>query len=366
MAERRAIASNIWDDAWFGMLDPTGMTLWIGLFSRMADDQGRLIDNSALIGRRIFTYRDVPASDIEPYLKLFAEDKKIIRYKVGKNAYIQIINWWENQPMQYAVPSNYPPPPDWIDRYNTIYKGHYIIHNWLSRKDSDDGVKMWGILKLLPKMSTWTTYLEALNPNPNPNHESTSGANAPGDGTTPPEPPEPPTPPQPDLPRTDRAKKGDAMDAILLAAREAEKRKSIAAIPDYPPDVQDTLRWFYDRYLIPIPAKPKNRKSGGEYAHWIDGLRDIQDACAWHGRDALEAAFANWKRNSFSVSHPGALVNTVKAEASVLSQRQAQFAPSPAPDEPPPGKPIVITAQMRLEAKERLQKIAAGRDNFND
>jgi hypothetical protein len=166
MAERRAISSKIWEDEFFGELSILAQLLWIGLFSKCADDQGRLIDNPTVIRSKVFPYKNIPLEEIETRLVEF--DKHIIRYEVAGKKYIQIVKWWENQPMQYAVPSNFPAPPEWVDRYRTCYKGKWIIYNWTKPVDNVDGIALHRLLNNLGRVSSWMDYVATLNPNPIP------------------------------------------------------------------------------------------------------------------------------------------------------------------------------------------------------
>ena len=165
MAEHRAIKSAIWDDTWFGRLSPFEMTVWIGLFSKCADDQGRFQDDAALIRSKLFPFQDVAVSSIEGALEAF--DGHVIRYKKGERI-AQLVRWFDNQPMQYAVPSNFPPPDGWVDRYRTNYKKVNVIWNWGEMENSPAGILLWQGLSTLQRPSSWTTYLGRLNSNPNP------------------------------------------------------------------------------------------------------------------------------------------------------------------------------------------------------
>jgi len=166
MAEHRAIKSAIWEDAWFGRLSPFEMAVWIGLFSKCADDQGRLQDDPALIRSKLFPFQDVTMKEIDAAMATF--NGHIIRYeKVERLA--QLVRWFDNQPMQYAVPSNFPPPDGWIDRYRTNYKGSYIVYNWNGLDNTSIGILLWKGLSTLQRPSSWIAYLGTLNPNPNPN-----------------------------------------------------------------------------------------------------------------------------------------------------------------------------------------------------
>lgn len=186
MAERRAIKSKIWEDEFFGNLSDLAMLVWIGLFSRMADDQGRLIDNPSLISAQIFPYKGVQASAIEGCLCEFSD--RIIRYEAGGRRYIQIVKWWENQPQQYATPSNYPAPDGWEDHYRTNYKGKYIVYNWPckdSPPNNEIGILLHDKLKSLARVSSWMDLLGTLNPTPTPTPTPNQGGNK-GNGSNPP------------------------------------------------------------------------------------------------------------------------------------------------------------------------------------
>lgn len=167
MAERRAIKSAIWDDEFFGELDVLPKLVWVGLFSKLADDQGRMIDNPALICSKLFPYGGVDVSQIDQCLTAYSGH--IIRYEAGGKRYIQLPKWWENQPLQYAVPSNYPPPPGWKDRVRTYYKGVKIVYNWPGLDDTPGGTSLIAKLGSLGRVSTWMDYVGTVNPNPIPN-----------------------------------------------------------------------------------------------------------------------------------------------------------------------------------------------------
>jgi len=167
MAERRAIKSKIWEDEFFGELGFFDQVVWIGLFSRMADDQGRMTDNPILIGTQLFPYKSISPTEIDASLVTFGSH--VIRYKVNGRGFIQLSVWWQNQPMQYAVPSNYPSPDGWLDKYRTTYKGERLVFNWDGMQDTQVGILLYNKLQTLPRISSWMDYVGTLNPNPNPN-----------------------------------------------------------------------------------------------------------------------------------------------------------------------------------------------------
>ncbi len=126
MANSRLITSDIWADDWFGPLPFFEQTLWIGLFSNCADDQGRLLDNPILIRAAVFPYKDVPVGEIDAALTRFAQDRRLLRYTADGKRLIQLLNWWEHQRPQWAQPSKWPAPAGWVDAVRTRLNGRYI------------------------------------------------------------------------------------------------------------------------------------------------------------------------------------------------------------------------------------------------
>lgn len=174
MANKRIIASNIFEDDFFGQITMLQRLLWIGLFSACADDQGRLIDNPTVIRSKVFPYDDIPVADIDAALDLFAAENKLIRYKDERGkSYIQLATWWKNQDPQWAMPSKYPAPPDWKDRVRSYIKGVYFCENWPEKyqKPPKNGKStLPDHLDMPPGQSTLPPQVAGheINPNPNP------------------------------------------------------------------------------------------------------------------------------------------------------------------------------------------------------
>lgn len=135
MASARVITSDIWADEWFGNLSFMQQALWIGLFSKCADMQGRMRDIPTLIRSQVWPYQDVPVDDIERALTLFNDAHKIYRYEVNGKLYIQLLRWWAYQCTRFAGESLFPPPPGWIDHINTNHGETNIKSNWTNFKD---------------------------------------------------------------------------------------------------------------------------------------------------------------------------------------------------------------------------------------
>jgi len=132
------ITAEIYLDSFFGALSLAHRLLWIGIITAVADDQGRMEDNVAVIRSSIFPYdSEIDIKEVEQGLKLFAKRHRIDRYVAGTNGsgrrLMQIVNWWKYQrKAQWANRSIYPPPRLWVDRIRTHDKGSQdiVTVNW--------------------------------------------------------------------------------------------------------------------------------------------------------------------------------------------------------------------------------------------
>jgi len=125
MANRRMIYQDFFEDDYFGMADPLIRLTWIGLITAVADDQGRILDNSSLIKARVFVYdRTVNEAMIDDWLNKLNSDGKILRYQVEGKRLIQIVNWWNYQTPAWANYSKYPSPDGWVDRVRCHVSGN--------------------------------------------------------------------------------------------------------------------------------------------------------------------------------------------------------------------------------------------------
>ena len=101
-----------------------------------ADDQGRVCGDPEEIKYAVCPNIDhITKTDIPGLLEELATNSLIMVYDAPKSAAVQILDWWEvNQKMQWAWPSDYPPPEGWHDRLR--YKGsatEVIKVNWDSQ-----------------------------------------------------------------------------------------------------------------------------------------------------------------------------------------------------------------------------------------
>lgn len=128
--KRRMIDGGIWVNEKFAELPYVARLLQIGIIN-IADDQGRTKAHPAYLRSQLFPYDDVTLDDMRRWLQLMATNGTVILYQVDGKEYIQLVNWWEYQNLQYAAPSEYPRPDGWHDRIRYNGKGHYILTcNW--------------------------------------------------------------------------------------------------------------------------------------------------------------------------------------------------------------------------------------------
>jgi hypothetical protein len=124
--------------------------------------------------------------------------------------------------------------------------------------------------------------------------------------------------------RTAVTKKGDLLDGMLhFAAVASDPGVALEArILEYPTDVQETLRTLTELYFWPvgaIPGKPRSGK-GGQYAAWINELRNINQIIGGYGKEALEATTAPCA--GLSISRPAGITWCLAGEIGKIAKRE--------------------------------------------
>jgi len=102
--------------------------MWIN-----ADDQGRLSgDPDEIKYAACPSVREITADDIPTLLQQIETKGMIKVYTTSKTKATQMLDWWDVQKLQWAYPSEYPPPEGWQDRlrYHRTPK-EIVIVNWL-------------------------------------------------------------------------------------------------------------------------------------------------------------------------------------------------------------------------------------------
>lgn len=127
---RRMIDTSLWSNENFAALPAMARLLQIGIINH-ADDQGRIKAHPLYLAKEIFPYDRVTPTQISKWLEQIAANGTILLYASEGKQYAQLTKWWEYQALQYAAPSEYPAPPDWMDRIRrTATKGVIVTYNW--------------------------------------------------------------------------------------------------------------------------------------------------------------------------------------------------------------------------------------------
>jgi len=101
--------------------------MWIN-----SDDQGRLSGDPDEIKYATCPNIDhITKADIPELLKELEKQGFIKVYATSKTMATQMLDWWEEQKLQWAYPSSYPPPEGWTDhlRYHPTPK-EIVTENW--------------------------------------------------------------------------------------------------------------------------------------------------------------------------------------------------------------------------------------------
>ena len=129
MANKRMITGDLFEDD-ISSEDYFTRLLWIGLIVAVADDQGRIIDNPAIMKARIFPF-DENITDKQINDSLAKIGKSILRYSAGGKKLIQIVKWWKYQTPSWAAESKYPAPTGWTDKIKVHVSGNKVRSvNW--------------------------------------------------------------------------------------------------------------------------------------------------------------------------------------------------------------------------------------------
>jgi hypothetical protein len=289
------ISPNMWTDERFGEWSFETQSLWVCILTKLADQQGRLRENLALIRSDWVPFKDIDVSTVAACLDEIGD--RLIRYEVDGKKYIQVRNWWSYYTNQYAVPSNFPAPENWKDRFRTNYKKRYIVFNWPGQEDNELGSLLWQTLSTLPRISSWTIYVD--------------------------------TP----------------LSVPVSVSIPVSKKKETPPLPDpdFPLGDDQPAGEFapYEQVFIEETKLPLF--SGGPQ-RWFEGLKEIHAAGATPEdfRLAIREQMAAGKRNgkNYNATSPASFVT---ATLNVVARRNAQ--PPPAPD---PQAEALAAAQRKL------------------
>lgn len=132
---RRMLDSRLWANEHFGEMPMMARLLLLGIINH-ADDQGRIKGKLMYLRTEIFRYdRDVTDEQVGECLKLIEANGTIECYAADGKEYVQLLNWWDYQSLQFAAPSDMPRSATWQDRIRYNAKGGATLTcNWVTPK----------------------------------------------------------------------------------------------------------------------------------------------------------------------------------------------------------------------------------------
>ena len=131
IARGRVFPQSYSTDRRYGRLSLKACALFPLMWAN-ADDQGRLCGDPEEIKYAICPNIDhISKTDVPDILQELSKNNLIKVYETPKSPAVQILDWWDVQRLQWAWPSEYPPPEDWRDKLR--YKkgaSTVITQNW--------------------------------------------------------------------------------------------------------------------------------------------------------------------------------------------------------------------------------------------
>ena len=323
MANSRVISSSVWEDDWFGPLSFFEQTLWIGLFSRCADDQGRLLDNTVLIRAAVFPYKDIDLANVEQALAHFETSQRIHRYEARGKRLIQIRHWWKHQPQQWASASKWPAPPGWIDHVRTRENGQYVTENWRGKADNANDNDAW---TPSPECAEDNKADVHLNGSPETRTLEKQGGNLGGHIPIPDPIPDPV--PVPEKTRAETADDESPKATDPPKAQSAAPKRRVSPEQRKRKAVERGAREHFERATgISIPEKGKRSALG---TLWWNPIREI---CGLVEHDMpqvnrlIDESLVRLK--GLTVSDPNSILKTARAIAGEWKRGESRASPQP-------------------------------------
>ena len=131
IARGRMLPQSLSTDPRYGRLSLKAVAIFPLMWAN-CDDQGRLSGDPDEIKYAVCPNIDhIKKEDIPELLKELEAQEFIRFYSTSKLKAVQMLDWWQEQKLQWAYPSRYPPPPDWTDhlRYHPTPK-EIVTENW--------------------------------------------------------------------------------------------------------------------------------------------------------------------------------------------------------------------------------------------
>ena len=110
MARKRQISPEFWHDPKINKLCRDARLMFIGLVSN-ANDYGKLRGTPSTIRSKVFPEDDIKIEQIEEWLNGLSALKLILRYNIGGENYVYIVNWNKHQSVSHPQKDEFPEPP---------------------------------------------------------------------------------------------------------------------------------------------------------------------------------------------------------------------------------------------------------------
>lgn len=130
-ARGRIVPQSLSTDPRFGRLSLKGQVLFPLLWIN-CDDQGRFSgDPEEIKYAACPSVKEISADEISALLQDMQVQNLLTLYDSTRSRAIQMLDWWEEQRLQWAYPSQYTPPQGWADclRYHVSPK-EIVTDNW--------------------------------------------------------------------------------------------------------------------------------------------------------------------------------------------------------------------------------------------
>ena len=99
-------------------------------------------------------------------------------------------------------------------------------------------------------------------------------------------------------------------------------------IAAFPEDCQSGAKLIASLFNLRPPEKPNPGQKGGEYAKWINGIRELSKIAVDYNTSldvALNLTWKRWNQNPFTVAHPGALAKTMTSTLAAQATPQRDY-----------------------------------------
>jgi hypothetical protein len=138
-----------------------------------------------------------------------------------------------------------------------------------------------------------------------------------------------PTPPvQPPVQPTRKLAKEDSLSLTLRFMTKQQDKQSTLRLESFPEDVREIIGKVCELWNLTPPVKNNGARKSGDFAYWIQGARDLQEACGDIGMPVIEKMREDYERSMkknhdvvpYQVATPKSLIRVAQSTYAVMSQ----------------------------------------------